>query len=46
MIITDFNQMTISELNAIHRGLGVSFDINDGKIVGTEKIPTTDRKSE
>lgn len=37
MIITDFNKMSICELDAIYRGLSISFQINDGAIVGTEK---------
>ena len=35
MIITDFNEMSICEIEAINKGLGIEFLINDGKIVGT-----------
>ena len=46
MIVTEFNEMTCNELLAAHEVLGTRFIINDGKIVGTENIPATDRKSE
>ena len=35
MIITNFNQMSIEELQIIAQYIGVEFQINDGKIVGT-----------
>jgi hypothetical protein len=34
MIITDFNKMSLEDLEVIHYNLGMSFEINDGKIVG------------
>lgn len=37
MIITDFNEMTINELETINQFFGFEFEINDGKIV--KKIP-------
>lgn len=33
MIVTDFNKMTTCELESINKGLGIEFEINDGKIV-------------
>ena len=33
MIVTDFNKMTTCELEAINKGLGIEFEINDGKIM-------------
>lgn len=35
MIITNFNQMSVEELQIIAQHIGVEFQINDGKIVGT-----------
>lgn len=35
MIVKDFNQMSIEELQIIAQHIGVEFQINDGKIVGT-----------
>ena len=32
MIITDFNEMSITELSVINYALGIEFEINDGKI--------------
>ena len=46
MIVTEFNEMTCNELLAANKVFGTRFIINDGKIVGTENIPATDRKSE
>lgn len=34
MIITDFNEMSICELEAIWGTLGFEFEVNDGRIVG------------
>lgn len=34
MIITNFNQMSVEELQVISHHIGVEFQINDGKIVG------------
>ena len=34
MIVKDFNQMSIEELQIIAQHIGVDFQINDGKIVG------------
>ena len=33
MIITDFNEMSIQELNAINATLNMEFEINDGRII-------------
>lgn len=33
MIITDFNQMYINDLQSFNLHLGMEFEINDGKIV-------------
>ena len=33
MLVTDFNKMTTCELEAINIGLGIEFEIIDGKIV-------------
>lgn len=48
MIITDMNKMGIEELEAIHDCLGIGYEINDGKIVGSvyEKSTATDGESE
>ena len=40
MIVTDFNKMAICELEAINKGLGIEFEINDGKIVSAVTIDT------
>lgn len=40
MIIRDFNQMSLEDLEVIHYHLGVSYLINDGTIAGTEQILT------
>lgn len=32
MIITDFNEMSITELSVINYALGIEFEINNGKI--------------
>ena len=37
MIITDFNQMTLEELTVMHKRMGLEFEINDGKITGTQQ---------
>ena len=37
MIITDYNLMSIEELQAINENLGIEYQINDGKIVAIEK---------
>lgn len=46
MIISDFNKMTVEELYIIYSRVGLEYEINDGKIVGTVKIPTQTVKSE
>ncbi len=46
MIITDFNKMSLEDLEIIHYHMGISYLINDGLIVGKEEIPAADRKSE
>lgn len=35
MIITDYNQMSLNELQIVAGITGIEFQINDGKIVGT-----------
>lgn len=35
MIITDYNQMSLNELQIVSGITGIEFQINDGKIVGT-----------
>ena len=37
MIITDFNEMTLEELEVIHTSFGITYEIEDGKITGTNK---------
>lgn len=37
MIITDFNEMTLEELEVIHTSFGIAYEIEDGKITGTNK---------
>lgn len=37
MIITDYNLMSIEELQVISDNLGVEYQINDGKIVSAER---------
>lgn len=37
MIITDYNLMSIEELQVINENLGIEYQINDGKIVAVEK---------
>lgn len=34
MIVTDYNQMTVEELRAIHENLGIDFLVENGKITG------------
>lgn len=46
MIVSEANEMTLDEILAANKALGTRYIINDGKIVGTENIPATDRKSE
>lgn len=48
MIITDFNEMSMEEIEAIHYNIGISVEINDGKIISSvhEKSTVTDGKSE
>lgn len=36
MIITDYNKMSIEELQTINKNLGIGFVIEDGAIVATE----------
>ena len=45
-ITTNFNEMELQELEAMTIGLGITFVINDGQIVGNEKIPTQPTKAE
>ena len=40
MIVTDFNKMTTCKLEAVNKGLGIEFEINDGKIVSAVTIDT------
>lgn len=44
MIITDYNKMTIEELRVIHEYLGVSYVIENGKIVCTAHMEETNEK--
>ena len=37
MIITDYNLMSIEELQVINENLGIEYQINDGEIVSVEK---------
>ena len=37
MIVTDFNEMTLEELEVIHTFFGITYKIEDGKITGTNK---------
>ena len=37
MIITDFNEMTLEELEVIYTAFGITCEIEDGKITGTNK---------
>ena len=37
MIITDFNKMTLEELEVIHKSFEITYEIEDGKITGTNK---------
>lgn len=37
MIITDYNLMSVEELQVISENLGVEYQINDGKIVSVER---------
>lgn len=46
MIAMDFNKMTLRELSTIKKNLQVEFIIENGKIVGTEKIPTPPTKAQ
>lgn len=48
MIITDMNKMSLEELEVIHYNMGISVEINDGRISGSvhEKSTATDGKSE
>lgn len=36
MIITDYNKMTISEIEKINKNMGISFVIENGEISGVE----------
>ena len=44
MFITDMNKMSLEDLDIIHYHMGIGFEINDGKIVGSvyEKSTVTD----
>lgn len=44
MIITDLNKMSIEDLEIFSRTLGVTYLINDGVIVGTEKELANDKE--
>ena len=37
MIITDYNLMSVEELQVINEILGIEYQINDGKIVSIER---------
>ena len=37
MIITDFNEMTLEELEVIHTSFGITYEIEDGKITVAHK---------
>lgn len=37
MIITDYNLMSVEELMVINETIGIEYQINDGRIVGTER---------
>lgn len=37
MIVTDYNLMSVEELQAIYENLGTVFQINDGRIVSAER---------
>ena len=37
MIITDFNEMGIDVLMTLNEGINMEFEINDGKITGTQQ---------
>ena len=37
MIITDFNEMTLEELEVINTSFGITYEIEDGIITGTNK---------
>ena len=37
MIVTDFNEMTLEELEVINTSFGITYEIEDGKITGTNK---------
>ena len=37
MIITDYNLMSIEELQVINDNLNIDFQVNDGRIVSTER---------
>ena len=37
MIVTDYNQMSLNELQIVAGITGIEFQINDGRIVGTVK---------
>lgn len=43
MIITDYNKMSINELEAINKALGKEYVIENGKI--TEVIDTNEKKN-
>lgn len=46
MIITDMNKMNLEELGAMHSHMGLRYEINDGKIVGSVQEKSTDTDSE
>lgn len=33
MVIVDYNEMSVEELEAINKCLGIEFEINDGRII-------------
>lgn len=37
MVVSDYNSMTVEELQVINENLGIEFRVNDGKITGAER---------
>ena len=37
MIVTDFNEMTLEELEVINKSFGITYEIEDGKITVANK---------
>lgn len=44
MIITDYNEMSLSELMTIHKSLGKEYTIENGKITRVGDIDESTRK--